>query len=507
MAETQSLLVRLLQTPQIEKIVPRLQPEILHRVIQACGLEDCAEFVALATPAQVSRILDADLWRVRDGGSETFDVERFGVWIAVLVQAGLEIATEKLAGLQLDLVVAGLSQHLIVRDHGTIAAYVTLDGELIAERPRKAGLGVDIGGYRIEARRTSAWDEIVELLAFMEAAHTGFFHRLMRECVRLSSGPREEDGFHTLLQDDEQHMFDTSSDRAARREQQGYVSPADAQAFLRGARGVAIDGPRPAPSTLARAYSRSIEPASDLDSDNGEAASVSGDQVAVVIEVIREAGVLAAQPRALLTAGEEELQGLAWLDGHVAVHPESEGELAYLTNVLVAGGQVQERPFTLQEAADGVAATCNLGLENWPAHWPDPDLVAAFQAGWSIVHRDVCLWTARSLVRMLQDLHCTDVDTAMQLQVLRRRMQRQLEEQRPWQARGDLEIIMTLDAPVWAALLGAIAECPVLHAAVTADTRGVHRIDPSEFSFFSRNDQIAVLQAFVAGIPSRLAAS
>jgi len=169
------------------------------------------------TPAQVSRILDADLWRVRQGGNEEFDVERFGVWIAVLVQAGLEIATEKLAGLQLGLVVAGLSKHLIVRDHGTIAAYVTLDGELIAERPRKAGLGVDIGGYRIEARRTSAWDEIVELLAFMEAEHTEFFHRLMRECVRLSSGPREEDGFHALLQDDEQHMFDTSSDRAARR--------------------------------------------------------------------------------------------------------------------------------------------------------------------------------------------------------------------------------------------------------------------------------------------------
>src|SRR6185436_7842210 len=102
---------------------------------------------------------------------------------------------------------------------------------------------------------------------------------------------------------------------------------ADAQAFLHGARGITIDGPRPAPSALEKAYSRSIEATPEpVDSDEGSAASVSGEQVAVVIEVIREAGVLAAQPRALLTAGEE-LPDLAWLDAHVAGHPESEAQL------------------------------------------------------------------------------------------------------------------------------------------------------------------------------------
>ena len=65
MAKSESLLVRLLNTPDLATIVPRLQPEVLHRVLQTCGLEDCAEFVALATPEQLTRILDA---RVIDRG-------------------------------------------------------------------------------------------------------------------------------------------------------------------------------------------------------------------------------------------------------------------------------------------------------------------------------------------------------------------------------------------------------------------------------------------------------
>ena len=38
MAKSQSLLVRLLNTPDFPTIVPRLQPDVLHRVIQTCGV-------------------------------------------------------------------------------------------------------------------------------------------------------------------------------------------------------------------------------------------------------------------------------------------------------------------------------------------------------------------------------------------------------------------------------------------------------------------------------------
>src|SRR5262245_58393030 len=71
--ESRGLLERILETPHLAHVVPRLPPELLHRVIQTCGLEDCADLVALATPEQLVRVFDLDLWRsARPGLDEQF---------------------------------------------------------------------------------------------------------------------------------------------------------------------------------------------------------------------------------------------------------------------------------------------------------------------------------------------------------------------------------------------------------------------------------------------------
>ena len=89
--DRRTLLARILDTPHLERVVPRLQPELLHRVIQRCGLEDCGELVALATPEQITRIFDLDLWRPAHAGmDEQFDAARFGVWLEVLVEFGAD---------------------------------------------------------------------------------------------------------------------------------------------------------------------------------------------------------------------------------------------------------------------------------------------------------------------------------------------------------------------------------------------------------------------------------
>src|SRR5712692_8945197 len=99
-ARGRSLLDRILDTPHIAQVVPRLQPELLHRVIQSCGLEDCAELVALATPGQLARVFDLDLWRQsQPGRDEQFDAGRFGVWLEVLLESGAAVATQKLAAM------------------------------------------------------------------------------------------------------------------------------------------------------------------------------------------------------------------------------------------------------------------------------------------------------------------------------------------------------------------------------------------------------------------------
>ena len=86
-ARDERLLQRLLDTPLLPQVVPRLSPDVLHRVIQNCGLEDCAEIVALATPGQLARVFDLDLWQpARAGLDDELDANRFGIWLEVLME-------------------------------------------------------------------------------------------------------------------------------------------------------------------------------------------------------------------------------------------------------------------------------------------------------------------------------------------------------------------------------------------------------------------------------------
>jgi hypothetical protein len=72
-------LARLLDTPFLARVVPHLAPETLHQLIQYRGLDACGELVTAATPAQLTSLLDLDLWRhAQPGRDEQFDVDRFG---------------------------------------------------------------------------------------------------------------------------------------------------------------------------------------------------------------------------------------------------------------------------------------------------------------------------------------------------------------------------------------------------------------------------------------------
>jgi hypothetical protein len=516
MANPRPLLDRLLNVPDLATVVPRLRPDVLHRVIQTCGLEACTEFVALATPEQLTRVLDLDVWRLRAvGADETFDADRFGEWIAVLLDAGADVAFAKLEGLDVHLIVTGLASHIRVFDHVAVSSYITLDGELVQGRTSTNAFVSEIGGFHIEAKRTSAWDVIVELLAFLDAEHPAYFRRVMRACVRLSSGPREADGFHDLLEEADQDLFDLARTREARREGQGYVSPAQAHAFLRGARDVRLDGHRPPPSPIARAHFRAVESAL-TDPDAGrEASTEAGDPGATApsehlhdqagtVDVLRDAGLLGAQPRALLGAPDQQPSRLMLIHAHLSSRPAGVEELAYLANAVMAGGSLQGRPFTMLEASDAGVAICNLGLESWPSSWDEPDLVTAFQVGWAILHRDVCLHAARTLIRVLDTIHCGDRDIQLRLEGLRRDLMQHIRAGEPWRARDNLDVIITMDAPAWAVLVSLIDECPVMHAALAASRQRVLTINPSEFTFISERSQIRIVDRYLATLATVL---
>jgi hypothetical protein len=518
MATPPPLLARLLNTPDLARVIPVLPPEVLHRVIQVCGLEDSAEFVALATPTQLSRILDVDLWHAcMPGIDEQFDVDRFGLWLDVLMQSGAAVAAEKLIGLDMELVVAGFSRHTKVFDQAAVSAFTTLDGEHVPSRISNRALTAEIGGYVLEARRTPAWETIVDLLAFLQVEHSEYFQRLMRRCVHLSSGPREADGLHSLLEDTEQDLFDLACDREARREQQGYVTPAQARAFMQAARHVPLEDARPPRSPLARAYFRGLEPMAGAQGDAVPSSSsplsesqpddnvtVAPAAMAEVVEVLGQAGVLMEEPRGLLQAAEDEPSRLALIQEYVASHPASTEELAYLANAILAGCSIQARPFAPQEASNAAAAICNLGLEAWPRHWTDCDLVAAFQVGWTVLHRDVSMYTAERLIGVTAAIRCSDRDIQLRLRGLRRALVQSVRDATPWRARSALDVIVMLDAPSWAALVALTDECPVLHAAIRASRDRTRSIDPSGYEFISQHSQIGIVGEFMDSLATRL---
>jgi hypothetical protein len=352
----------------------------------------------------------------------------------------------------------------------------------------------------------------------------------MGGCRALSNSRPEADGFHELLDDREQDMFDLAVDRERRREQQGYVTPAQARAFLQSARELRL-GPdvTPPSSPVARAYFRAME--SPGGSDTATQASGTSadppdtaDAIGAVMDVLFEAGVLTGQPRALLggaVGDAPRLTRIQTLMQFAAEHDQGAfsrrtAELAYLANTLVAGCSIQARPFTAAEASDAAAATCNLGLEHWTGHWlegsplPDDflveqDLVGVFQVGWTILHTQVGLFAANRLIDVLGEVTCDDREIQSSLDALRHDLTRQCRAGAPWRARDALDVIAILDTPAWAALLGLIDECPVVHAALGA-TQGsrARSVGASAFEFISENRQIESVRQFMRSLPDLL---
>ena len=187
-----SLIDRILDTPHLAQAVPQLPPEMLHRVIRNCGLEDCGAIVALATPEQLMRVFDLDLWRADQAGeNEQFDADRFGVWLDVLVDAGVALAAQKLASMNADLLTVAFAKYVLVYD--IVAGVRVPDGATAFE----------VGGYRIVARRSGSWDAIVSVMAALDEQHPDWFHHVMRGCRRLSNSAPEIDGLDDLLADEE----------------------------------------------------------------------------------------------------------------------------------------------------------------------------------------------------------------------------------------------------------------------------------------------------------------
>ena len=538
-----SPLARLLDTPHLTRVVPHLPPETLHQLIRHYGLESCGEIIGSATPAQLTTLFDLDLWRsARPGREEGFDLERFGEWLELLADEGGTGAARAVAAMDDHLLTAGLSRYIRVFDPATVAESTSSDGDPIdIEVTPHEGQEGEVGGYLVRAIRADGWDAIVAVLVALVANAPERFHAVMGQCRRLSNSTPEIDGLDDLLMEPEQLLHDVAVDREHRRSRKGYITPADARAFLLMARRRERPAPgEPAVNPIVTAYVRAADDAvasgddAALDLTRGTlAAPAAGPGVAeafdALIDVLATAGLVPQRPRALLEGAHPQAERLTRIriralmeyvrDRDDVRYVVRSQELAFLANALMAGCSIQSRSFTPQEASDAAAGVCNLGLEHWTGQWPDGratpsadvevalpdtflmdhDLVSVFEVGWAALYEHVSMFVAERLLFALSDLRCSDADIQEELGTLRIELTKQCQAGTPWRARHTFDVIATLDMPAWVSVLGLLDECPVLPAALTATLeRRTGAISPTDFEFISTRSQLGNVREFMA---------
>jgi hypothetical protein len=177
-------------------------------------------------------------------------------------------------------------------------------------------------------------------------------------------------------------------------------------------------------------------------------------------------------------------------------------ELAFLANTLLAGSpfsrgrsRPRKRPMRLRASATWVSNAGSAASRRVPR---GSRLVTAFEAGWSVLYKDVSLFVADQLIATLADLRCVDADTRHGLRALRRTLVEQREAGTPWLARDAADVLAMLDMTAWISVLGLLDECPILPAALTAVLeRRTTSVSPTAFEFISTTAQIGDIRLFM----------
>ncbi len=382
------LLDALLSVPDLVSRVQALPGPAVVDLVRRIGLEDAGEVLGLLTVEQLTELLDDVLWDAdAPGADETFEPRRFATWLEVMLEAGEEFAADQLAELSEDLLTLAVSRLALVLDLVEVEAAASErgQGELV-EKALDASLHQELGDYFLVALQHDGWDTLVAALVALDARHGDVLERILhRSWTAAHEQLDDAGGLYELLTALDVLEVDAAAEREDRRAALGYVAPAAARAFLalagRGCEPAELNADDP----VTRAYFRELD-----------VAKVRRRQVAAayreeeMVELLRGAVQSEVASDAVASPRRhplrDQLAQLAVRDPDR--HARAVEELAFLTNVLVAGDASRGRPWRPVEAAERVLEVCEAGLERLPrdaaagdqlARW---NLVAAFRAGW-----------------------------------------------------------------------------------------------------------------------------
>lgn len=349
---TTRVLVRLLDEPQLVEAVQGLAPVELSALVDAVGLEDAGELLALATDRQIVDLLDASLWD-GPGVEEGFAHDRFVTWLEVLAEGGDATVASRLAALPEESLALAFFGQLFVLDVETLgigmAGASSHEAEL-AEKALDACQYLELLDYTLVARRSTGWDTVIAALLALDQRDHARVERILEACCRATTQAVDDGGgLYEVLTAEEMLLEDARADRNDRRAAQGFVSRADAEAFVRGEG----DGERRDP--VMAAYLRTLETP-----ETPSGPSAWGQR-------LRTMGVLPPSAPALGAAGHSALrQALASLPPPLAATRQA--ELAFIANALVASG----RGYDPLAAAAEALHRCSVGLHRMLGADGDP---------------------------------------------------------------------------------------------------------------------------------------
>lgn len=226
--------MRLLSDPHLPEKIEAMNASEIMGMIEKVGLEDSGEIVAFASSKQLEHLFDLDLWKAQKAGSdEIFDPARFGVWLEVLLELGPRKAGDKLSEMDEDFLVLAISSLAWVADSSWLQEGCEIDPRL--DKVIDSSLSYELENYVLFSRDHGAWDALITILADLDTHHFSTLSPILDRCAGLlmDQAGDENEGLYDLLTTEDQLIEDVAHEREKRREAEGFVSPANARAFLK----------------------------------------------------------------------------------------------------------------------------------------------------------------------------------------------------------------------------------------------------------------------------------
>ena len=495
-----NLLNHILDQPGLVGTIRNLDACVLSKLIQHIGLEDAGELVSLATVEQLKSIFDEDLWRSdTPGKDETFDADRFALWLEIMLETGPAFAAQTIMDLDEDLITLALCRLVIVINLDDLLMRMSSSPnsteDALLDKELESCLCQEFDEYLVISKNHQSWEAICSVLAELNEQNFSAFIRLLERCYHISIEYIDDNGgLYNVLTSEEMLESDMAAEREQRRERKGFVSPSAATSFLNLIRITSLQAIVDSETSdpITQAYFRSVKTEAEsmvktwtAENTSGGSKPATHSSIPVkLLQTLQDTEVISKPAwKKLEDTNMPRYTHLLLTQAISAIKVRDEKfysrilmELSYLSNVLISGCSFEGRYFRPVEAAEAVLAVCNLGSDHLlkikamtkfshnikmvVSLLTEHSLIKLFKVGWKILHNDVSLYSALALQHTLSQLgkEITDQQQAQKLKRIVSVLKAKVSAGKPWLFRNELNQLGEFIKGSWVLALTALLD-------------------------------------------------